>query len=76
MADTGFQTRTFKEGSAWYDIVVASDKEFPMDSLEDVTRKIVHAQTEFFHDTPFDHYTFLINAPTYMHTPSGCTRCA
>ena len=68
MADTGFQTRTFKDGKAWYDIVVASDKPFPMDSLEDNIHKIVHAETEFFHDTPFDHYTFLINAPTESHS--------
>ncbi len=65
MAGTGFQTRTFKDGKAWYDIVLASDKPFPMDSLEENTHKIVHAETEFFHDTPFDHYTFLIYAPTY-----------
>src|SRR6185503_17319685 len=70
MADTGFQTRTFKDGKAWYDIVVASDRKFEMDSLEEYTRKIVHAETEFFHDTPFEHYTFLINAPTYMKAPS------
>jgi predicted metalloprotease with PDZ domain len=65
IAGTGFQTRTFKDGKAWYDIVVASDKQFPMDSLEENTHKIVHAETEFFHDTPFDHYSFLIYAPTY-----------
>lgn len=71
LAGADFQTRTFKDGKAWYDIIVASDKPFPMDSLEDLTRKIVHAQTDFFHDTPFDHYTFLINAPTYFHSPSA-----
>ena len=70
MADTGWQTRTFKDGKAWYDVVVASDKAFPVDSLENNIHKIVHAETEFFHDTPFDHYTFLINAPTESHTIS------
>ncbi|MEI8134688.1 MAG: hypothetical protein WCH46_06365 [bacterium] len=65
MADTGLQTRTFKEGKAWYDIVLASNKPFDMDSLAECTRKIVRAQTDFFHDTPFEHYTFLINAPTF-----------
>jgi predicted metalloprotease with PDZ domain len=71
MADTGFQTQTFKDGSAWYDIVFASDKSFAVDSLAAYTQKIVHAETEFFHDTPFDHYTFLINAPTFSHSPAA-----
>jgi predicted metalloprotease with PDZ domain len=71
MAGIGLQTRTFQDGKAWYDIVVASDKPFPMDSLEENTQKIVHAETEFFHDTPFDHYTFLIFAPSYNKSPSA-----
>ena len=71
MAGTDFQTRKFQDGKAWYDIVVASDKPFPMDSLEENTRQIVHAETEFFHDTPFDHYTFLIYAPTYSKSFSS-----
>ncbi len=65
--DSSFQTRRFKDGKATYDIVLASDQPFPMDSLEDNIHKIVHAQTEFFHDTPIEHYTFLINAPTQSH---------
>jgi len=67
MAGSGFQTRTFKDGKAWYDIVLASDKPFPMDSLQECLHKIVHAETDFFHDTPFSHYTFLINAPSTDH---------
>jgi len=70
MAGIGFETRTFKEGKAWYDIVISSNAPFPMDSLAATIQKIVHAETDFFHDTPFDHYTFLINAPTESHTIS------
>jgi predicted metalloprotease with PDZ domain len=71
MADTAFQTRSFKDGKATYDIVLASNRVFPMDSLAEYTHKIVHAETEFFHDTPFKHYTFLIYAPTFFNSPSA-----
>ncbi|MEP7233723.1 MAG: hypothetical protein ABI778_00375 [Ignavibacteriota bacterium] len=70
MAGLDFQTRTFKEGNAFYDVVLSSDKVFPMDSLAENIRRVVRAQTEFFHDTPFDHYTFLINAPSEGHSVS------
>jgi len=68
--DSIFQTHSFKDGTATYDIVLATDRKFEMDSLEYYIHKIVHAETEFFHDTPFKHYTFLINAPTYFKSPS------
>jgi predicted metalloprotease with PDZ domain len=70
MADTGLQIRSFNDGSASYDIVLASQKKFEMDSLEEYIHKIVHAETDFFHDTPFKHYTFLVYAPTYFNSPA------
>jgi predicted metalloprotease with PDZ domain len=71
MAGKDFQIRSFKDGKAWYDIVLASDRAFPMDSLEECIKKIVRAETDFFHDTPYNHYTFLINAPTFFKSPSA-----
>jgi predicted metalloprotease with PDZ domain len=70
MAAPQFQARTFVEGSASYDLVMLSNKPLPMDSLTPYVKKIVHAETEFFHDTPFKHYTFLIYAPTFSRVPS------
>jgi predicted metalloprotease with PDZ domain len=70
MAAPQLQTKSFREGSADYDVVVASNKPFPMDSLSDYTQKIVRAETQFFHDTPFSHYTFIIYAPTLSKLPS------
>ena len=40
-----------------------------MDSLTVNLRKIVNAETDFFHDTPYKHYTFEIIAPTLSHMP-------
>lgn len=71
MAGPQFQTRTFDEGTAKYDVVLVSSRPFPMDSLAEYTKQIVRAETEFFHDTPFKHYTFLIYAPTVFNLPSG-----
>ncbi len=70
MAGKDFQIRTFMQGGAQYDIVVASDRKMPMDSLEESTKKIVKTQTDFFGDTPFARYVFLINAPTFLNLPS------
>lgn len=70
MAAPSLQTRTFTSGPASYDVVLLSDKAFPMDSLAAYTKKIVEAETDFFHETPFKHYTFLIYAPTLLHLPS------
>ncbi len=66
-------TTNFKEGSADYTVAVATDGDWSdarMDSLVEYLRKIVHAETDFFHDTPFKHYTFEIVAPTLSHMPS------
>ncbi len=66
-------TATFKDGSADYDVAVVTDglfQESKMDSLTTYLKKIVHAETDFFHDTPFKHYTFEIVAPTLSHMPS------
>ncbi|HYM21236.1 MAG TPA: hypothetical protein VEW28_09595 [Candidatus Kapabacteria bacterium] len=63
-------SRSFTQNGATYDIVLASDKPFPMDSLTEYTKKIVRTETDLFGDTPFKHYTFLINAPTFMKSPS------
>ncbi|HET6402778.1 MAG TPA: hypothetical protein VFH95_15445 [Candidatus Kapabacteria bacterium] len=66
-------TQGFREGSADYDVAVVTDGTWPeakMDSLTYYLRQIVHAETDFFHDTPFKHYTFEIVAPTLSHLPS------
>jgi predicted metalloprotease with PDZ domain len=69
MAGLGFQNRSFKLGKCRFDIIVASDREFEMDSLSDYTKRIVASQLDFFHDTPFDNYKFLINAPSFTKLP-------
>ncbi len=73
MASPTISTKSFRDGSAVYDVAVASNAAFPsarLDSLTFYLRKIVHAETDFFHDTPFDHYTFLLNAPSIDHMTS------
>jgi predicted metalloprotease with PDZ domain len=65
-------TKSFLEGSVAYDVAVVTDgswSDTKMDSLADYLRKIVHAETDFFHDTPYKHYTFEIVAPTLSHIP-------
>jgi predicted metalloprotease with PDZ domain len=65
-------TQSFSEGSAIYDVAVATDggwSDAKMDSLVYYLREIVHAETDFFHDTPYKHYTFEIVAPTLSHMP-------
>ncbi len=66
-------TGNFHEGRAEYSVAVATDGSWPaakMDSLTYYLREIVHAETDFFHDTPFKHYTFEIVAPTLWRMPS------
>lgn len=70
MAGPNFNVRNFEYSGAKYEIVLASDKTFPMDSLEELTKKIVKAQVDFWGDTPFKNYSFLIFAPTFMKSPS------
>jgi predicted metalloprotease with PDZ domain len=73
MASPSLATKSFREGKAVYDVAVASNADFAgakLDSLVWYLRKIVRAETDFFHDTPFDHYTFLLNAPSLDHMPS------
>ncbi|HWF43871.1 MAG TPA: hypothetical protein VG537_04440, partial [Candidatus Kapabacteria bacterium] len=73
IASPTLTTRSFREGNAIYDLVVASDDPFDdpkMDSLSLYLRKVVYAETDFFHDTPFDHYSFILYAPTPTHLPS------
>ena len=70
MAGPNFNIRNFEYSGAKYEIVLASDKAFPMDSLEELTKKIVKAQVDFWGDTPFKNYSFLIFAPTFMKSPS------
>ncbi len=65
-------TKSFAEGGVAYDVAVATDGSWTdtkMDSLCENLRKIVHAETDFFHDTPYKHYTFEIVAPTLSHMP-------
>lgn len=70
LAAPELQTKCFTQDGALYEIVLASNRAFPMDSLEEYTKKIVKVQTEFFKETPFKHYTFLYYAPTFMHLPT------
>ncbi|HEY6171654.1 MAG TPA: hypothetical protein VIX80_05285, partial [Candidatus Kapabacteria bacterium] len=70
MAGPKFNIRNFEYDGAKYEIVLASDKAFPMDSIEELTKKIVKAQVDFWGDTPFKNYSFLIFAPTFLKSPS------
>jgi predicted metalloprotease with PDZ domain len=66
-------TRSFKVGPAVYDLAIASDVQIApqkMDSVVEYLRKIVAAETDFFHDTPYDHYTFVVYSPSLRRTPS------
>jgi predicted metalloprotease with PDZ domain len=70
MASPDMVVRTFGQGSALYDVAVNSDEAFSkekMDSLCDNLFQIVRAETKFFRETPFEHYTFFIQAPTPSH---------
>ena len=63
----------FSEGSAHYNVALATNgswSKVEMDSLVFYLGQIVHAETDFFHNTPFENYTFEIVAPTLMHMPS------
>jgi len=65
-------TKSFLEDGVVYDVAVATDgswSDAKMDSLAECLRKIVHAETDFFHDVPYKHYTFEIVAPTLSHVP-------
>jgi len=67
-------TTSFKEGSATYDIVVATEGNFnkpKLDSLSVLLQKIVLAETSFFHETPFVTYTFFIYCPEVGHLSSS-----
>lgn len=70
MAGPKFNIRNFDYKGTKYEIVLASDRVFPMDSLEELTKKIVAAQVDFWGDQPFKNYSFLINAPTFLKSPS------
>ncbi len=70
MAGKKIQLRQFTQGGAKYVIALSSDETFAMDSLENATKAVIKSQTDFFGDTPFKQYVFLINAPTYLHLPS------
>lgn len=70
LAAPELQSKCFQEGSALYELAVASQKDFPMDSLEHYTRRIIRSQTSFFKETPFKHYTFLFYNPTFANLPS------
>jgi predicted metalloprotease with PDZ domain len=70
MAGPKFNIRNFEYKGTKYEIVLASDKVFPMDSLEELTKKIVRAQVDFWGDQPFKNYSFLIFAPTFLKSPS------
>jgi predicted metalloprotease with PDZ domain len=70
MAGNNLQDRTFVQDGATYNIILASDAPFAMDSLAEMTKKIVKSQTDFFGDVPFKQYQFLINAPSFSKLPS------
>ncbi len=65
-------TKSFLEGGVAYDVAVVTDgswSDTKMDSLVEDLRKIAYAETDFFHDIPYKHYTFEIVAPTLSHVP-------
>lgn len=70
MAGKKIQLRQFNQNGAKYVIALSSDQAFAMDSLERATKAVIKSQTDFFGDTPFKQYIFLINAPSYFHLPS------
>jgi predicted metalloprotease with PDZ domain len=70
MAGKEFWRKSFMLGDKKISICLHSDRKFDMDSLRDLTKKIVESETAFFRDTPFSRYVFLVNAPTFMSLPS------
>jgi predicted metalloprotease with PDZ domain len=70
MAGPNFNIRNFEYSGTKYEIVLASDRAFPMDSIEELTKKIVKAQVDFWGDSPFKNYSFLIFAPTFLKSPT------
>ncbi len=72
-ASPALHLKTFQVGTALYDLAVMSNGTFSdvkMDSLTYYLQRIVRTETEFFHETPFNHYLFLVNAPTMSHMSS------
>ena len=66
-------TANFSEGSATYQVALATNGTWTteeMDSLTFYLGEIINAETDFFGNTPYSHYTFEIVAPTFLHMPS------
>ena len=59
-----FQHFVFQEDGATYHIVVhASPSDYDSAKLEDILRRITHAELDWMADRPFDTYTFLYHFP-------------
>ena len=65
--------KTFGAGKATYDLAIISNGTFSdakLDSLTQYLKQIVVTECDFFHDTPFERYLFLVNAPSMSRMPS------
>lgn len=59
-----FQHFDFQQDGATYHVVVhASPSDYDSARLEDILRRITHAQVDWMADRPFDSYTFLYHFP-------------
>jgi predicted metalloprotease with PDZ domain len=59
-----FQQSTFKEDGATYHVVIdGNPADYDMAKLDDVLRKITHAEVDWMQDRPYDEYTFLYHFP-------------
>jgi predicted metalloprotease with PDZ domain len=59
-----FQQFDYQQDDAIYHIVVhAGQKDYDSAKLQDILRRITHAETDWMADRPFDEYTFLYHFP-------------
>jgi predicted metalloprotease with PDZ domain len=59
-----FREKTFDEGGATYHVVVDADpKDYDMEALAAMVRKIVAAETSWMQDRPFTEYWFIYHFP-------------
>lgn len=64
-----FREKTFDEGGATYHVVVDADpKDYDLEQLAAMVRKIVAAETSWIEDRPFTEYWFIYHFP---HAPGG-----
>ena len=59
-----FQQFDYQQDEATYHIVVhAGQKDYDSGKLQDILRRITHAEVDWMSDRPFDEYTFLYHFP-------------